>query len=141
MLYIIVYVLILLNMHLDMNLKTLLHYIDYSWSLEAICKIILTLMPRIFFVFLSAKFQFLVTVKIILVFKTKTLSINIYFYTFLTTLSKNKAKIFRSKISKDEKKEFKMLSYMLRLSYYSSKPLNHPLDVSSLISQRINSTM
>lgn len=84
-------------------------------------------MPKIFFFFLSAKFQFLVTVKIIFVFKTKTLSINIYVYTFLTTLSKNKTKIFRSKISKDEKKEFKMLSYILRLSYYSLKAFKSPL--------------
>lgn len=63
-------------MHLNKNLKTLVNYINYSWSLETIYKTIL--MPKISFSLFS-KLQFLVCFKIIFVFKTKTGATELHF--------------------------------------------------------------
>lgn len=94
-------------MHLNKNLKTLVNYINYSWSLETIYKTIL--MPKISFSLFS-KLQFLVCFKIIFVFKTKTGATELHFQVIFIFISwwkiHSEKTPFRSKVSKGKKKGF-----------------------------------
>lgn len=117
-------------MHLNMNLKNILNYINYSWDLETIYKIRLILGLKFLMLFIYISSNFLC--KIIFVFKTKMRAAELRSQLTLIFKSWWKTHLEKKYFSNPGLQRVKRKVFELFQIYYDcptilSKPLKSPL--------------